>query len=573
MATTRTPRARKPKGDDSIGEGPNTGRVVNDNDGALTRPIAPWPLVDRSPTILGSQLTIKYIASVWRLALQGYRQQFVDVLDELLDRDPGTFATLSQRVLSSAIGRVVLTPAKAERDTPDEERAKAICAMVQARLDAIPNFEEARAQLLWGLYHGISGQEIEWDRRAATGDDLGWWVKSLSFIHSRRIAYPDWSEFEPHIWDQGAVQPWGYSSTGQAFPTQGVFGLRVKDWPGKFIIHNATLRGDYPTRGGLGRMIGWYMAMKLMAVRVAGDYVERFSKPWAFAHYSTLTQENGGHPRPADDNDIKIAKSALDALGVGSLNSAVLPDNIKVTLDGPGIKNAGGGIDPEKMIKVCSNEIAKAVSGGTLTNDGAEVGARSLGEVHERNATKNSVYDAHTLAETLQRDLINWIVKLNCPGEEHLTPALSIHVEKVDAAALLKRAAEFAALGGRPAAAWVSEQIGIPQVDPKDPAAQALVPVKQADFFSLFGSSASNVAEAIEGLAGMVGISLSPRAKSALAALPPEIAAGFIEELLAQANERNAKSTGGAAQPADAAGDNSPADAPVQQDQPEAEQD
>ena len=576
MATTRTPRARKPK-DDGTPPVPKEQRVVNDNSGALTRPVAPWPQVDRYPTILGSQLTIKYIASVWRLALQGYRQQFVDVLDELLDRDPGTYSVLSQRVLTGAIGRVVLTPAKTEPETPDEERAKAICKLVQDRLDAIPNFEEARAQLLWGIYPGISGQEIDWDHRAAAPGDEGWWVKSLSFIHSRRIAYPDWSEFEPHIWDQGMVSGWSYSPTGSIYPTQGVFGIRVKDYPGKFIIHNATLRGDYPTRGGIGRTIGWYMAMKLMAVRAAGDYVERFAKPWAIAYYSTKIADNGGNPRPADEADIAQAQKVLNAVGIGSLNSGVLPDNIKVELDGPGVKNAGGGIDPEKMIKVCDNQINRAVSGGTLSNDGAETGARSLGEVHERNAVKASVFDAHSLADTLQRDLVAWIVKLNCPGEEHLTPTLAIHVEKTDAAALLKRAAEFAAMGGRPDAKWVAEQIGIQQVNPKDEDAQALVPVKPVDFFSLYANNANTVAEALEGLANMVGVSLPPHAKSALAAMPPEDAARFIEQVLAQATADQAKPTvqAGAQPPPGTkpSGNDSPADAPVQQDNPEAEQD
>ncbi len=569
MATTRTPRARK-----TIGE-PKPAPVVNDNGGDLTHPLAPWPQVDRYPTILGSNLTLRYIASTWRIALQGYRQQFVDVLDELLDRDPGTYATLANRVLAAATGRVVLTPAKAEEGTPEAERAKDICKLVQARLDAIPQFDVARAQLLWGVYNGISGQEINWDRRAPGANDLGWWVKDLSFIHSRRIAYPNWSEFEPYIWDQGMVSSWAYNPDGTMYPTQGAYGLRVADCPGKFILYDATLRGDYPTRGGLGRMIGWYMAMKLMAVRAAGDYVERFAKPWAIGYYSTVTQENGGHPRPADDNDIKAGKAALDALGIGSLNSATLPDNIKITLDGPGIKNASGGVDPEKMVKLCNSEITKAVSGGTLSSDGGEVGARSLGEVHERNALRTSIFDAQTLSETLQRDLVAWIVRLNCPGEEHLAPTLAIHVEKVDAAALLKRAAEFAAIGGRPDAKWVSEQIGIPQVDPNDEHAQALVPVKQTDFFSLFGTAATTVSEALEGLASLVGVSLTPSAKSALSAMPPEMAAQFVKQLLAQAQDRGdpkppARLPG---RPSDGAAEPTPADAPVQQDTTESEQD
>lgn len=505
------------------------GRVANDND--PERPLAPWPSTDRYPNVLGSALTIKYIASVWRLCQQGYRQQFVDVLDELLDRDPGTYAVLSARVLAAATGRVELTPATTAPGSPDEERALAIRDMVQTRLDAIPQFTRARAELLWGIYPGLSAQEILWDRRAD-----GWWVNGLSFIHSRRIAYPNWSVLTAYIWDQGAVQPWNYGVA----PTQGAYGLCIADHPGKFIFHEAQIRGDYPTRGGLGRIIGWYMAMKIMAVRGAGDYVERFAKPWVFAKFNTGTPETQGKPRVAGKGDIDQADAAVQALGVGSLNAATFSDAIDLNIKGPGFDGGGsGGINHEKLVQLCDNQIARAVSAGTLSTDGAEVGARGLGEVHERGAIKNAAYDAASLDETLQRDLIHWIVRLNCPGEEHLAPTITTHVEKLDANALLKRVSEFAAMGGRPDAAWVSKQIGIPEADATNPDARALAPLKPTDYFALLGADATTLPEALEGLAARVGVSLTPTQKSSLARLQPDVAAQFIADLLARAAATN----------------------------------
>lgn len=525
MAAARTPRTRKP----TPGE-PKLAPVANDNDGALERPLAPWPQLDRWPVVLGSALTIKYIASVWRLCQQGYRQQFVDVLDELLDRDPGTYAVLSARVLAAATGRVELTPATTAPGSPDEERALAIRDMVQARLDAIPRFTQARAELLWGIYPGLSAQEILWDRRAD-----GWWVNGLNFIHSRRIAYPNWNVLTAYIWDQGAVQPWNYGVA----PTQGAYGLCIADHPGKFIFHEAQIRGDYPTRGGLGRIIGWYMAMKIMAVRGAGDYVERFAKPWVWATFNTGTPETQGKPRVASAQDIAQADEAVRALGIGSLNAATFSDAITLNLEGPGFKGSSGSIDHAKLVQLCDNQISRAVSAGTLSTDGAEVGARGLGEVHERGAIKNAAYDAASLDETLQRDLIHWIVRLNCPGEEHLAPTITTHVEKLDANALLKRVSEFAAMGGRPDAAWVSKQIGIPEADAKNPDARALAPLKPTDYFALLGAEASTLPEALEGLAARVGVSLTPTQKSALARLQPDVAAQFVADLLAQAAATN----------------------------------
>ena len=504
--------------------------VSNDND--PSKPLAPWPTIDRWPVILGSSLTLQYIAAVARNALQGYRMQWVDVLDELLDRTPHALSVLSQRILEAAGGRLDLTiPAGLEKGSAEEARAEEIREMVQTRIDAIPRFGRARIELLWGLYHGVSGQEILWDLRAD-----GWWPAALRFIHSRRLAYPDQGCLTPYIWDQGMVQPWSYGT--DAAPTQGVYGLRIADYPNKFIFHAPQIRADYPTRGGLGRVISWYMALMLMAMRGAGDFVERFARPWAFARYSTKTIDNGSNPRVATGGpggDIEIAELVIKALGAGSLNAGIIPDSIEIDLKGPGVTGAANVINHEGLIALCCEMISKAVRGGTMMSDAGEKGARSLGEVQAEGDRRNAAADAGELAETLHADLVLPIVRLNAPGEEHLAPRLTIHTEKQNPDAVLKRALEFAACGGRPDAAHLAAAIGIRQVDPDDPEARALVPLKPTDYFALLGADAGDLPQAIEALAAVTGVSLTPTQKSALAALPPHVASQFVTDLLTRA--------------------------------------
>src|SRR6202044_2919818 len=80
----------------------------------------------------------------------------------------------------------------------DAARAKEISADIQRRVDAIPGRTQAFATLLFSaLYYAEGADEILWDLRSD-----GWWVRKLAFIHSRRIAYPDQTDWEPHIWDQ-----------------------------------------------------------------------------------------------------------------------------------------------------------------------------------------------------------------------------------------------------------------------------------------------------------------------------------------------------------------------------------
>src|SRR5690348_3277670 len=61
--------------------------------------LAPYPLIDRYPVVLGSNLSLASISQAFRSAQTGWRQPYVDLLDELLEREPHGFAVLSQRIL------------------------------------------------------------------------------------------------------------------------------------------------------------------------------------------------------------------------------------------------------------------------------------------------------------------------------------------------------------------------------------------------------------------------------------------------------------------------------------------
>src|SRR5512135_438292 len=83
-------------------------------------PLAPFPNFDRYPVVIGSNLTLQYISSVFRLATTGYRREYVDVLDELLERDPATYAVYAQRVFGVAGARWTVEPAECEESERDE---------------------------------------------------------------------------------------------------------------------------------------------------------------------------------------------------------------------------------------------------------------------------------------------------------------------------------------------------------------------------------------------------------------------------------------------------------------------
>ena len=447
---------------------PPTGPTFNPGVGQ----VAPAPMTDKTPVVIGSELTMAYISSVYRIGTSGYRQQLVDLLNELLERDPATYCVLSQRILAVACGRVELQAAVTDKTSSDYDEAQEICEDVSRRFEAIPRRTQAFASLLWAIYYGPTALENMYDRR-----DDGWSITELSLIVSRRIAYPEPGTWRPFIWDLGAVFPISYGIGNQTEVIR-PWGIPFDAYPGKFVLHTPALRGDYPSRDGLGREIGFWMALKGMGARSAGDFIERFAKPWVLGTYSTAANNM---PRSASEADKLAGAAAQRGIGAGSLSGAMLPDSIKIALQGPGFSGSVGSLTQDKFIQLIDDQITKCVRGGTLTTGTGDHGSRALGEVHDKNDVRNARYDARVFADTIKADMVRPLTRLNHPGREHLTPHVIVHVEQQDPDAVLNRAVKACSIGmpvdGRP----LSKEVGLKLVEPDDEHAIRLGPVKMVD--------------------------------------------------------------------------------------------
>lgn len=418
--------------------------------------IAPWPIVDRYPTVLGSTISLTTVSSVFRLTQTGYRQNYVDLLDELMEREPHAYACMAQRVLNVISGRIEIVPAETEPGSEDEKIARELAEKVGKDFHNIEGLTTALFNLLFsGIYYAVGGDEISWRN---DGDaDWKWRPTMLHFIHSRRLSYPDPNNWRLHIWDQGQVLGWG---TTRVMPTQAIFGLAVDTMPGKFVIHTPQLRADYPTRDGLGRELAIWMCLKGMGARGAAQYVERFGKPWAVAKYATKPD---GIPRAADDADLAKANLALKALGAGSLTGAVLPDSIMLDLFGPGMKQGRIGVTHSEWLDFCNSEMTKVIRGQTFTTESGAYGSRSTASVGQSGELRIAAYDASCLAETLKRDLIFWMVKLNAPEHVRLCPQVKIHVEdEPDPVERIDIAAKAAAAGIPVDADAMGDELALP---------------------------------------------------------------------------------------------------------------
>lgn len=430
--------------------------------------VAPWPLIDRYPIVQGSRLTVEYVSAVFRLATTGYRQQYVDLLGELLEQDPHLFSVLSKRILSTANARLEITAADVPEDGPDFDLAKETAEMVRAEIARIPDLSRAFAELLWGLYYGVATAEIFWSR-----DSDGWHIDRLEFVHTRRLSYPDSQSWDLCIWDQGQVLGW-QSPWGEAPTNSATFGTRIADWPGKFITFRPQLRGEYPTRDGLGRQTAVWSIFKRIGARNAVAYLERFSKPFMDVAYTTTdgSEQDGPH-RQASEEDQALARRIVDTIGPGGASGVSHPDSITVepkTFEGA--SSGGTKLTYTEWIGVCNGEHSKAVLGSTLgTEVGHGGGNRALGEVMERSELDIEQYDAGRLGEAVKRDLVTWLVRLNKPEALHLVPDASIHVGKdPDPKAVLENADKMTKMGGRVDLDKLADQTGLTLI-PNEPGA------------------------------------------------------------------------------------------------------
>jgi phage gp29-like protein len=442
---------------------PNPTRLPTANAG-IAKSLAPWPVTDKFPIVVGA-MSLQTVSSAMRLATSGLRQRFVDILDELLEREPHGQAVLGQRNLTVACSRLEVVPAETEAGSLDESVAADLAKMVDEQFDAVDDLPTHLSLLLWANYYGVTAAENYYVR-----DGAGWAFTGFGFVHTRRLSYTDPSSWDLHMYDQG---PWHYG--------QRIEGMRLADYPFKFTTHAPRIRGDYPTREGLGRILGFWFCLKAMAVANSAAAVERYARPWAISYFSTSSD---GHPRVANDDDIQRASQAMGALGTGSLSSAVLPDSIKVALE-----RVEGGISQAEFIAMCDAQIGEVVLGQNATTSLGPSGSRAAISVLKEGSRELFGYDALSLAATLRRDVARSIVTLNRPGQERLTPRIFLHVDRPDPMRLIELADKGARIGMPIDADALADMIGLPLADRDDGDARRLGPVALLGLSELQGGT------------------------------------------------------------------------------------
>lgn len=288
--------------------------------------------------------------------------------------------------------------------------------------------------------------------------------------------------FRDGLWEPAELEHWPHrdcilgnpNSAFEQFPDTIQVATDASRTIGEPLEHNqwvAHVAKSYTgpiARTALLRTVAWWWLFKHYSVRDFAIFVELFGHPKRVAKY---------HPGASDDEMAALKQAVVE---LGKDGSCIIPSESMLEL--VETKTSAGQLPHSAMIELCNAEISKAVLGGTLGTEGGAVGARSLGEVHERNESLLARADCLALAETLKRDLIRPIIEFNL-GEGYPVPNVQfVFEEKKDFKAMAETdrilskdiglpltKAYFYEAYGRPAPEEGEELVEMPAAPEPDP--------------------------------------------------------------------------------------------------------
>lgn len=428
--------------------------TINTTARTLTTALAPAPFNDRFARVLGSALTPQQVTAILDQASIGYMWGQADLLDEIRERDGHLHNELQKRELrvSGAPWELVPPEGSGQMGAEIARFCTARLNDIEARTDLDRSFADALTDLMGAVFHGRAGAEVTWRTE-------GRWTlpDALSWIHPRRFAYT--TDWRLHLWDAAGTS----ASVEQPVNVEGPFGtypgLPLDRFPaGKFLLHRPRIRGVYPTREGLGRLLVWWATFKRFDLRSLLAYMERVAGGLRIGTYATGKGPMGDVPSSPEDQAVLL--NALEVLS--SACAIVVADTTKAEIkDSPSDNEVH-----DRLATLCNDEMSKAIVGGTLGSAvSAAGGSRSQGEVHERGELLIAKADARSLAATVRRDLLRPMVVMNF-GPRAAVPLMTFAVDPVaDLKGLADRMKTWKDMGGRIGQRSGANALQLPEIE------------------------------------------------------------------------------------------------------------
>lgn len=415
----------------------------------IKRPVGrPPAVVRRSPAIpplpiyeqftrIGGGLTPLAVSSIIREADTGDICRLVDLANEARQKDCHLQSLLGTRETALIGLRWSVEPA-----TPDNERDKEVADFVKEVIkNACGTGQESRSfvdligHLSGAVFYGYSSSEIEWQR---SGGKLT--IKGFRNVSHRRFNYRQS--------DGRLVYRDSFMGPNSGIELQ-------EAYPDLFIQHQPRITGDVMAREGLIRVLMWAALFRNWALTDWLRLAELAWKPWRIGKYKPDASTE-------DINDLYDALEGLTSNGVG-----VFSDRADVNVEWPE-RGRGGKPEHAELAEWLGAEMSKCVLGQTLTVEQGERGARSLGEVHDRVRLDIRELDAISVAQTIMRDVIAPLVRLNFGTDTALPLFFFVTDDTVDIGALSRAVEGLVRAGCEIPQPWVRDKFGAPDPQPGD---------------------------------------------------------------------------------------------------------
>nr|WP_321511129.1 DUF935 family protein [uncultured Celeribacter sp.] len=169
----------------------------------------------------------------------------------------------------------------------------------------------------------------------------------------------------------------------------------------KFIVHRIGVKGNNPYGLGLGSRLFWPVLFKREGITFWLHFLEKFAGPTVVGKtpYGTLSDEQN-----------KLMQTLLN---VRTASAITVPIGTDVDFLEA---SRGGTVHYQDFLAYWDRQISICVTGETLTTQvDAGGGSRALGDVHQDMLDILVDSDGDLLSDTLQEQLIKWIVDYNFP--------------------------------------------------------------------------------------------------------------------------------------------------------------
>ncbi|RZI43699.1 DUF935 family protein [Herbaspirillum sp. HC18] len=413
--------------------------------------------------------TFEYVSQQARWALHGYPSTTLPADDTLLtrgggsatglqiydelERDPKVWEVVQKRKLGLVARNWRVQAASTSR------RDQAAAALVSAQFQNI-GFDDLTNNLLDATLKGISAGEIMWERYG-----------------SEIVA----SEFLP-------MQPWLLRFAPQPEEDDTIFarhGVRLictenmlqgRKVPScKFLIHRFGGKYNNPWGLGLGTRLFWPVFFKRQGIQFWLSFAERFGTPVPVGKY----------PNNATSAEKSTLRAALRAFAQEA--AIMVPQGMEIDL----IEATRSGIDTyERLCRYMDDQIAGIVLG---KSGGVGTGGQLAAAVSVENEVRLELIkgDADLLSDTMNRQLVRWIVDYNMPGAGY-PELVRVIEEPKDKLALASTRRTLFNMGFRPTLESIRAEFGGEYTDMHAPKGK---PTKTPDFGSPPQSSSSGIVD------------------------------------------------------------------------------